>query len=94
MAPPKLSSSEIETRLQDLEDWRLEGDAIKRKLEFDDFLEAIEFINRIATLADSADHHPEIFNVYNRVELLLTTHDSSGLTHKDFDLAQEIDRVI
>lgn len=94
MAPPKLSSSEIESRLQDLEDWRLEGDAIKRKLEFDDFLEAIEFINRIAALADSADHHPEIFNVYNRVELLLTTHDSGGLTHKDFDLAQEIDRVI
>ena len=94
MAPPKLNSSEIESRLQDLEDWHLEGDAIKRKLEFDDFLEAIEFINRIATLADSADHHPEIFNVYNRVELLLTTHDSGGLTHRDFDLAQEIDRVI
>lgn len=90
----RLSDDEIERRLPELSEWRRNGDVIERKLQFESFSDAINFINRIAPLADQADHHPEIFNVYNRVELTLTTHDAAGLTHKDFDLAAKIDSVV
>lgn len=90
----RLDDDDIERRLEELDGWSREGDAIIRKLEFSDFDAAIAFINRIAPLADAADHHPEIFNVYNRVELTLTTHDADGLTAKDFDLASQIDDVV
>ncbi len=89
-----LTDVEIEARLIDVPEWSLEGDSIARDLEFDDFNAAIAFINRIAPLADEADHHPEIFNVYNQVELTLTTHDADGLTEKDFALAKRIDGVV
>ncbi|MFU8803373.1 MAG: 4a-hydroxytetrahydrobiopterin dehydratase [Bradymonadaceae bacterium] len=87
----RLSESEIEAALRKLEGWRREGKAIKRSLKFGSFKGAIDFINRIARHADEADHHPEIFNVYDNVDLVLTTHDADGLTGKDFDLAEKID---
>lgn len=90
----KLNDEQIETSLTQLDGWARDGDQIERKLTFDGFMDAIAFINRIAALADKADHHPEIFNVYDRVELVLTTHDASGLTAKDFDLARQIDAVV
>lgn len=90
MAVEKLSDDEIANRLEHLEGWTREGDTIQRSLEFDGFEEAIAFINRIAEHAERADHHPEIFNVYNGVDLTLTTHDADGLTYKDFDLAEKI----
>lgn len=86
-----LSDDEIEERLEELDDWEWVEDSIEREIEFDSFMDAIEFINRIANHAEEADHHPEIFNVYNTVELSLTTHDAGGLTNKDFDLAAKID---
>lgn len=85
-----LSDDEIADRLESLEGWTRDGDEIQRSLEFDGFNEAVGFINRIAEHADDADHHPEIFNVYNQVDLTLTTHDAGGLTDKDFDLAEKI----
>lgn len=91
MAAELLSDEEIEERLEELDDWEWIDDSIERSIEFDSFMDAIEFINRIANHAEEADHHPEIFNVYNTVELSLTTHDAGGLTHKDFDLAAKID---
>ena len=91
MSAERLDDDTIEARLSELEDWERNGDAIERSLTFDSFLEAISFINRISDHAEMADHHPEIFNVYNRIELTLTTHDADGLTHKDFDLAEKID---
>ena len=94
MSAERLSDERIEERLTALDGWERDGDKIERKFEFAGFEEAIEFINRIAPLAEQANHHPEIFNVYNRVELVLTTHDADGLTDKDFDLAQEIDQVV
>ena len=94
MSAALLDDSTIQSRLQKLSGWQREGDAIKREFRFDTFLDAIAFINRIAPLADDADHHPEIFNVYDRVELTLTTHDAGGLTTKDFDLAEAIDAVV
>lgn len=93
MPAPKLDDATIEANLSDLNGWARKGDKIERKFEFDDFLAAIAFINRIAPLAEEADHHPELFNVYNRVEIELTTHDSGGITQKDFDLATAIDAV-
>ncbi|RAL24673.1 4a-hydroxytetrahydrobiopterin dehydratase [Lujinxingia litoralis] len=94
MAPTLLAEATISEGLEALDGWEREGDRIKRELIFDDFLSAIAFINRVAPLAEAADHHPELFNVYNRVELVLTTHDAGGLTAKDFDLAAAIDRVV
>ncbi len=91
MAPDLLSEEEIEERLEELDDWEWVDDSIQRTIEFDSFMDAIDFINRIANHADEDDHHPEIFNVYNTVELSLTTHDAGGLTHQDFDLASKID---
>ncbi len=93
MSAEKLSDERIEERLATLDGWDRDGDKIEKHYEFDGFEEAIEFINRIAPLAERANHHPEIFNVYNRVELVLTTHDAGGLTDKDFDLAAQIDEV-
>ncbi len=94
MSPTRLTDEEIQKSLKTLNGWTRDGDAIERKLVFDSFLDAIAFINRIATHAENADHHPEIFNVYNKVDLRLTTHDAGGLTAKDFALAAEIDGAV
>lgn len=66
---------------------------IRRNLRFTDFAEAFGFMTRVAILAEKADHHPEWFNVYNRVEILLTTHDAGGLSQRDVDLASAIDAI-
>ncbi|MBA2662638.1 MAG: 4a-hydroxytetrahydrobiopterin dehydratase [Bradymonadaceae bacterium] len=94
MSTPRLSEDQINNTLAQLPDWSRDGDAIVRKLKFPSFFEAITFITRIARHAEAADHHPEIFNVYDKVELRLTTHDASGLTQKDFDLAAQIDAEV
>ena len=76
--------------------WRLaaDRDALVRRFEFGDFVEAFGFMTRVALLAEKADHHPEWSNVYNRVEILLTTHDCDGLSQRDIDLALKIDRLV
>lgn len=73
--------------------WSLEagGKAIRRTLTFADFNAAFGFMARVALAAEKADHHPEWSNVWNRVDIRLTTHDAGGLTQKDFDLAAFID---
>lgn len=90
----RLDDDRIDARLKELDGWERNDDTIERHLEFDDFMAAIGFINRIAEYAEAADHHPEIFNVYNQVDLTLTTHDAGGLTDKDFDLAARIDNTV
>ena len=87
----KLAQDAITAKLADLDGWEQDGDAIKRSYQFDDFLAAIAFINRIAPHAEELDHHPELFNVYNRVDIPLTTHDADGLTDYDFALAARLD---
>jgi 4a-hydroxytetrahydrobiopterin dehydratase len=69
-------------------------DGIARKFAFADFVEAFGFMARVALLAEKADHHPEWSNVYNRVEILLTTHDADGLSRRDIDLARAIDGLL
>jgi len=75
-------------------DWERVDNTIKRSLTFSDFGEAIGFMTRIAVLAEKLDHHPEWFNVYNRVDVTLTTHDAGGLTELDTQLAEAIDRCV
>ena len=68
-------------------------DAIRKSYHFGDFSEAWGFISRIALLAEKMDHHPELFNVYNRVEIVLSTHDAGGLSERDVKLARAIDEI-
>ena len=71
--------------------WTETDNKLYRKFEFSDFSEAFAFMTRVAIEAEKMNHHPELFNVYNKVKLRLTTHDANGVTHKDFDLASAID---
>ena len=68
-------------------------DAIRKSYHFSDFSEAWGFLSRVALLAEKMDHHPEIFNVYNRVEIVLSTHDVEGLSERDIKEAQAIDEI-
>lgn len=85
-----------EKAVQTLTDWSVdagEGDAIQRTFRFADFNAAFGFMTRVALMADKRDHHPEWFNVYDRVEVRLTTHDAGGVTDKDVELARFMDTV-
>jgi 4a-hydroxytetrahydrobiopterin dehydratase len=96
MAIPQLTDAERMEALSVLPDWslRADGRAIERKLGFADFNEAFGFMTRVALLADKHDHHPEWSNVYNRVEITLTTHDAGGLSLRDVAMAKAIDALL
>jgi 4a-hydroxytetrahydrobiopterin dehydratase len=91
----RLEDAARDIAMQLLPQWTYNADAkgIRRTLRFADFAEAFGFMTRVAILAEKADHHPEWFNVYNRVEILLTTHDADGLSQRDIDLASKIDAI-
>jgi 4a-hydroxytetrahydrobiopterin dehydratase len=88
----KYSKSEVLTKIKSLDGWRLDGEEIKKKYEFRSFLDAMKFVNKVADLAEQADHHPDILINYRRVTLTLSTHDQGGITQKDFNLAEQIER--
>lgn len=88
-----LTIEEVNHYLESLDDWGLDNDAIKREWIFKDFTEAIDFINMIAVIAEKNNHHPEIYNVYNRVSLRFNTHDAGGITEKDIKIAKEINKL-
>jgi len=92
----KLSAERRRAALQELSAWReVAGrDAIQRSLKFKDFNAAFAFMTRVALKAESMDHHPEWFNVYNRVDITLTTHDADGLSERDVTLAAFIDAAV
>ena len=92
----KLSDQELEGLQGALPNWSLSDDllSIKRNFAFADFVEAWGFMSRVAILAEKHNHHPEWFNVYNRVEITLTTHDVGGLSSLDQQLAKEIDALL
>ena len=89
----KLTIEELKAALKRLPDWRLADnrEAITRKFQFVDFDAAFSFMTRTALKAAAMDHHPEWFNVYNRVEVTLATHDAGGVTRKDIELAAAMD---
>ena len=96
MSVEKLSEEERTSWLAALPDWSLsrDGDAIERKFKFANFSEAFAFMTRVAMIAETRDHHPEWFNVYNRVEITLTTHDADGLSLRDVKMARKIDALV
>lgn len=89
----RLKDEEIRARLAELRGWRYEDQALRRTFSFDDFVQAFGFLAQVALLAEQANHHPEIRNVYGRVELALSTHDVGGVSAKDFALATKIDAL-
>lgn len=91
----KLTGDARAQALAGLQGWQeVEGrDAIRKTFKFADFTQAFAFMGRVAPIADRLDHHPEWFNVYNRVEITLTTHDVGGLSALDIELAKQIDSV-
>ena len=74
--------------------WRQEGESLVRDYKFEDFAEAMAFVNRVAELAEAADHHPDIDIRYNKVSIALSTHSEGGITEKDFALAEQIDEAV
>ncbi len=95
MQVSKIDEADRAAVLEQLPLWSYDADAqgIRRTLRFADFAEAFGFMARVAILAEKADHHPEWFNVYNRIEILLTTHDAGGLSRRDVELAAAIDAI-
>ena len=91
----RLSDGEISAALvSELSKWSRDGDFICRQLVFADFKEAWGFMNEVALSAESMNHHPNWENVYNRVDIRLSTHDANGLTQLDLDLAQQIEDCV
>ncbi len=90
----RLTDSEISERMAAVPEWARVEDAICRTKRFDTFADGIDFICRVAPVADEADHHPDIDIRYRNVKFLLTSHDSGGLTERDFAMATKIDSLL
>jgi 4a-hydroxytetrahydrobiopterin dehydratase len=88
-----LTSKEISAGLVRLPDWQLAGTAIRKQYRFAEFLAGIRFVERVAAVAEAADHHPDIDIRYTRITMTLSTHSAGGLTEKDFALAAAIDQL-
>jgi 4a-hydroxytetrahydrobiopterin dehydratase len=86
--PTKLADADVTQRLAALPAWTVKDGKLHRELTFPDFTQAFTFMTDVAREADALDHHPEWFNVYNRVVIDLATHDASGITTLDFELAR------
>lgn len=96
MSIAELTAEERDALVTTHPKWTLsrEGKAIERTIQFADFNEAFGFMTRVALIADKHDHHPEWFNVYNKVEITLTTHDAGGLSVRDVAMAAAIDAMV
>ena len=93
MAATKLSDAQLRDALAQLEGWSLEAGKLHREFRFADFNEAFGFMARAALHAEAMNHHPEWFNVWNRVVVDLTTHDAGGISAADVELAQKLNRL-
>jgi 4a-hydroxytetrahydrobiopterin dehydratase len=90
----KISESAVAGKMAELPDWQRRDQVISRTFKFKDFTEAMRFVNRIAELAEKANHHPDIDIRWNKVTLALTTHDAGGLTENDFALARQSNAAV
>ena len=88
-----LTPSEIDLALQQLPGWNRNGDAVERVCQFDDFVQAMKFVNQVADAAQAANHHPDILINYNKVTLTLVSHDSGGVTQRDIRMAAKINQI-
>jgi 4a-hydroxytetrahydrobiopterin dehydratase len=93
MAITKLGDSDIAERLRSLPSWRVHDGKLHRELKFADFIEAFGFMAKAALVAEKLNHHPEWFNVWNKVVVDLTTHDAGGISARDFELAAAMDKL-
>jgi len=93
MARKKLTDSEIQKNLEKLDGWTVENGKLHKEFQFDSFVEAFGFMTQLALIAESMNHHPEWFNVYNRVTIDMSTHDAGGITELDFKFAEHADAL-
>ena len=89
----KLSEEEVNTALASLDGWELDDDKIERKFKFENFAEALAFVNKVGEIAEAADHHPDIHVNYTRVTFICSTHTDGGVSDKDIKLAGEIEKA-
>ena len=89
----KLSEVELNSALTELNGWSLENEKLHKVFKFKDFIEAFGFMAKCAIVAEKLNHHPEWFNVYNRVTIDLMTHDAGGISALDFELAKKADSL-
>ncbi len=89
----KLSKEEIDKELEKLNGWTVKGEKIHKEFEFEDFIQAFGFMTRAAMHIEKMNHHPEWFNVYNKLTVELTTHDAGGITSNDISLAKKLDSL-
>lgn len=89
----KLSSEQISLYLRKLAHWRNENNTLVKTYLFSKFTDSIQFVNQIAEIAESTNHHPDLLIQYNKVKITLTTHDEGGITGKDFLLAEQIESL-
>ncbi len=89
----KLSDESIDERLREFPGWSLEDGKLTREFHFPNFVDAFGFMTRAALVAEKSDHHPEWFNVYNKVRVQLTTHECGGISERDFALAATMDEL-
>lgn len=92
-APTPLTPDQLNRAIQELGNWEIQGDKLHRQFQFPSFVEAFGFMSSVALVAESMGHHPEWFNVYNRVTVDLTTHDAGGITSKDVELARKMNEL-
>jgi len=92
-APTKLSTTGLTAALDQLPDWTVQNEKLHRQFQFKSFVEAFGFMSSAALVAESMNHHPEWFNVYNRVTVDLTTHDAGGISALDVTLAKKMDEL-
>jgi len=90
----KMSEAEIAAALPQVPEWSELNGAIQRTFQFKDFVEAMKFVNEVAAQAEREQHHPDILIRWNKVTLTLSTHDSGGITAKDFELAKRVDGMV
>ncbi len=90
----KATEDQIEREIAELGSWSVEGGKLHREYRFRDFVQAFGFMTQVALLAERTAHHPEWFNVYNKVVIDLTTHEAQGITQKDLDLAREMEEIV
>ena len=89
-----LSPDEVSRLVESLDGWELDGISLRRQLVFASFVEAFGFMAQVALVAESLDHHPNWSNVYNRVDIAITTHDAGGLTALDVEFVRRVDAVL
>jgi 4a-hydroxytetrahydrobiopterin dehydratase len=90
----KLSSNEIEAELKNISGWSIKNEKLHKEFEFDSFNQAFGFMTRAAMEIEKMNHHPEWFNVYNKLTIDLTTHDAGGITQNDINLAKILESLV